>query len=155
MSFEDPDRRSNGRRRHASARRGRGALWLAVAGGVAVLGLGAAALSGGSGGTRGPAEREREGAGLPTLIQPGAPSPSDGSEPPATAGPGRTADATPSASETSSASPTPPAPETPSAPATALPSATTGPAPTATEGGGEGTSRGRSDDAPGVRKKPR
>ncbi|MFE5792871.1 hypothetical protein ACFQ8C_09860 [Streptomyces sp. NPDC056503] len=66
MSFEDPDRRAPGRRRHASARRGRGAVWLVAAGGAAVLGLGAVALTGG--GTKRPADREG-GGGLPALIQ--------------------------------------------------------------------------------------
>ena len=47
MSFEDPARAPRGRRRHASARRGRGVVWLAAAGGIAVLGLGAVALTGG------------------------------------------------------------------------------------------------------------
>lgn len=136
MSFEDPARAPRGRRRHASARRGRGAVWLVAVGGAAVLGLGAVALTGGGGAKR-PAERGAERGGLPALIQTGpkasgttqAPAPSRG-----TSGPAGLAPST----------------ARPSAPASATPSATTAPAtetaptatPTPTATGKPGRGRG-------------
>ncbi|MFJ4218671.1 hypothetical protein ACIP27_38915, partial [Streptomyces hydrogenans] len=122
MSFEDPARAPRGRRRHASARRGRGVVWLAAAGGIAVLGLGAAALTGG-GGARGPAERDADGGGLPTLIQAdptaSGTTPEPDSPPSRTAGPAATG--RPGATATaSSATPSPSgsAPAAPSASST-------------------------------------
>ncbi|SEC61038.1 hypothetical protein [Streptomyces sp. TLI_105] len=58
------------RRRHASARRGRGAVWLLAGGGATALGLAAALLAGGlgkSGGTRSPVDGGAE--GPPSMIQ--------------------------------------------------------------------------------------
>ncbi|GHJ94899.1 hypothetical protein SNE510_44180 [Streptomyces sp. NE5-10] len=121
MSFEDPARAPRGRRRHASARRGRGVVWLAAAGGIAVLGLGAAALTGG--GARGPAERDADGGGLPTLIQ--ADPTANGTTPEPDSPPSRTATAGPAVTgrptaTASSATPSPSgsAPAAPSASST-------------------------------------
>ncbi|MFB7276604.1 hypothetical protein ACFCZV_05805 [Streptomyces hydrogenans] len=121
MSFEDPARAPRGRRRHASARRGRGMVWLAAAGGIAVLGLGAAALTGG--GARGPAERDGNGGGLPTLIQ--ADPTASGATPDPDSSPGRTdgpdaATGRPAAATATASTATP----SPSGSAPAAPSAT-------------------------------
>ncbi|MEU0401466.1 hypothetical protein ABZ318_14715 [Streptomyces sp. NPDC006197] len=64
------------RRRHASARRGRGPVWLLAGGGATVLGLAAALLAGGlgkSGGARSPVDDGAD--GPPSMIQA---DPSDG-----------------------------------------------------------------------------
>lgn len=78
MSHHDPGapgpRRA--RRRHAPARRGRGAVWLLAGGGATVLGLAAALVAGGlgkSGGSRPPVEGGAD--GPPAMIQA---DPSDG-----------------------------------------------------------------------------
>ncbi|MFF9338573.1 MULTISPECIES: hypothetical protein [unclassified Streptomyces] len=136
MSFEDPDRPVRGRRRHASARRGRGAVWLVAVGGAAVLGLGAVALTGGGGAKR-PAERDADGGGLPALIQADpersgaapAPDPSRGASRPAAPGPST---ARPSPSGPPSAAPSEPS-------ATAAPPTEAAPAAAPTASGGTGT----------------
>ncbi|WP_369146208.1 hypothetical protein [Streptomyces sp. R44] len=72
MSHHDPGAAAprRARRRHAPARRGRGAVWLLAGGCVTVLGLAAALLTGGlgkSGGTRSPADDGAD--GPPAMIQ--------------------------------------------------------------------------------------
>ncbi|MFB7581207.1 hypothetical protein ACFWG5_15240 [Streptomyces hydrogenans] len=149
MSFEDPARAPRGRRRHASARRGRGVVWLAAAGGIAVLGLGAAALTGG--GARGPAERDADGGGLPTLIQAdptaSGTTPEPDSPPSRTAGPAATG--RPGATATASSARPSPSGSAPAAPsASSTPSAE--PVPDASDatrsakpGRGRGNGKGR------------
>ncbi|MFB6834876.1 hypothetical protein [Streptomyces hydrogenans] len=149
MSFEDPARAPRGRRRHASARRGRGVVWLAAAGGIAVLGLGAAALTGG--GARGPAERDADGGGLPTLIQAdptaSGTTPEPDSPPSRTAGPAATG--RPGATATASSATPSPSGSAPAAPsASSTPSAE--PVPDASDatrsakpGRGRGNGKGR------------
>ncbi|MFI2733045.1 hypothetical protein [Streptomyces sp. NPDC018711] len=78
MSHHDPGASGprRARRRHAPARRGRGAVWLLAGGGATVLGLAAALLAGGlgkSGGSRPPVEGGAD--GPPAMIQA---DPSDG-----------------------------------------------------------------------------
>ncbi|MFE1345231.1 hypothetical protein [Streptomyces sp. NPDC058757] len=148
MSFEDPDRPARGRRRHASARRGRGA-WLLAVGGAAVLGLGAVALTGG-GGTKRPAERDADGGGLPALIQADpersgtdpAPEPSRDASRPTATGPAK---ARPTASAAPTAAPSEPsaaaAPSTEAAPA-AAPTASGGTAAPGKPGRGRGNGKG-------------
>ncbi|MCM1944185.1 MULTISPECIES: hypothetical protein [Streptomyces] len=150
MSFEDPARAPRGRRRHASARRGRGVVWLAAAGGIAVLGLGAVALTGG-GGARGPAERDADGGGLPTLIQAdptaSGTTPEPDSPPSRTAGPAATG--RPGATATASSATPSPSGSAPAAPsASSTPSAE--PVPDASDatrsakpGRGRGNGKGR------------
>ncbi|MFE3127207.1 hypothetical protein ACFXHD_27715 [Streptomyces hydrogenans] len=149
MSFEDPARAPRGRRRHASARRGRGVVWLAAAGGIAVLGLGAAALTGG--GARGPAERDADGGGLPTLIQAdptaSGTTPEPDSPPSRTVGPAATG--RPGATATASSARPSPSGSAPAAPsASSTPSAE--PVPDASDatrsakpGRGRGNGKGR------------
>ncbi|MFD4158647.1 hypothetical protein ACFWR4_38575 [Streptomyces hydrogenans] len=149
MSFEDPARAPRGRRRHASARRGRGVVWLAAAGGIAVLGLGAVALTGG--GARGPAERDADGGGLPTLIQAdptaSGTTPEPDSPPSRTAGPAATG--RPGATATASSARPSPSGSAPAAPsASSTPSAE--PVPDASDatrsakpGRGRGNGKGR------------
>ncbi|MFG3193605.1 hypothetical protein [Streptomyces omiyaensis] len=123
MSFEDPDRRARGRRRHASVRRGRGAVWLAAVGGAAVLGLGAVALTGG-GGSKRPAERETDGGGLPALIR--ADPAESGTTPPA---PSRGAILPPAPAPSTAPAPGPSssAPSAPSGPSAPAPAGATDP----------------------------
>ncbi|AJF67030.1 hypothetical protein [Streptomyces vietnamensis] len=78
MSHHDPGAAGprRARRRHAPARRGRGAVWLLAGGGVTVLGLAAALLAGGLGKGGGPRPSVEGGAdGPPAMIQA---DPSDG-----------------------------------------------------------------------------
>ncbi|MFE6226505.1 hypothetical protein [Streptomyces sp. NPDC057854] len=145
MSFEDPHRPARGRRRHASARRGRGALWLVAAGGAAVLGLGAVALTGGGGGPKRPAERGT-GDGLPALIQ--ADPAQDATTPAADPGTSRPAAPAPTAPATASGpATTAPPPSASSAPApaetTAPSAAPTRPAAPATDRPGKGRGNGK------------
>ncbi|MFF5281523.1 hypothetical protein [Streptomyces sp. NPDC012756] len=131
MSHHDPGAAGprRARRRHASARRGRGAVWLLAGGGVTVLGLAGALLAGGlgkSGGTRSPADDGAD--GPPALIQsdPSA-DPSGTSGSPgggATSVPGRTGTTAPAVKTTATT--------TPSGAATTAPDATSPAAPTAT-----------------------
>ncbi|MFE0648845.1 hypothetical protein ACFVZH_09695 [Streptomyces sp. NPDC059534] len=115
MSQHDPGAAGprRGRRRHAPARRGRGPVWLIAAGGVGLLGLGAALFSGGSG-PRGGSPADGGPGGPPALIQ-GDPSAPD-AEPAATASTRPAAPAlTPSAAprtpgQTAAPSGNPPAP---------------------------------------------
>ncbi|MGW0120116.1 hypothetical protein [Streptomyces sp. NPDC003327] len=127
-----------GRRRHAPQRRGRGPVWLVALGGVAVLGITATLLTGGSRPGADPNPPADGGsAGLPRLIQP---------EPDAdeTSGTPRPADAAggtgaPSASSSGTATPGTTASGTP----TGAPSATETTAPS--DGGTDG---GDAADAP-------
>ncbi|MFF2775754.1 hypothetical protein ACFVU3_12665 [Streptomyces sp. NPDC058052] len=142
MSFEDPDRRARGRRRHASARRGRGAVWLVAVGGAAVLGLGAVALTGG--GSKRPAEREADGGGLPALIQ-ADPTESGTTPPDPSRGTSRPAAPAPSAARTTrpgTPAPTSSAPAPPEATAPTAAPATSGGTPADKPGRGRGNGKG-------------
>ncbi|MFD8210799.1 hypothetical protein ACFV2S_30910 [Streptomyces sp. NPDC059695] len=156
MSHHDPGAAGprRARRRHAPARRGRGALWLLAGGGATVLGLAAALLAGGlgtGGGTRSPAEGGAD--GPPVMIQA---DPSDGT--PGTPGEGASGTSavpvgdgsapggrtgTPSVKTTATAAPSGSTPPVPDAPRTSPPAATASPtAPDAERPGKPGKGRG-------------
>ncbi|MFF0472515.1 hypothetical protein [Streptomyces sp. NPDC004284] len=147
------------RRRHAPARRGRGAVWLFAGGGVTVLGLAAALLAGGlgkSGGSRPPVEGGAD--GPPAMIQA---DPSDGtsgtsgsSASPGTPGGGATSvpgGTNPSASPTAKTKAT----AAPSGAATAAPGTSPTAAPSATATAPDGGRPGKPGKGRGATKRPR
>ncbi|MEU1225005.1 hypothetical protein [Streptomyces sp. NPDC005828] len=137
MSHHDPGAAGprRARRRHASARRGRGAVWLLAGGGVTVLGLAGALLAGGLGKSGGTRSLVDDGAdGPPALIQSdpsegtsgtsGTPGTSGSPGGGATSVPGRTGTTAPTVKTTATTAPSGAATTAPDTGPTARPSAT-------------------------------